>query len=99
MPAMLPPEFVRFELHGADPVLRLAVDPPADLRPEQWSLISRLTLCVVDGPGEAGYLTPRLGPQGDVAPAGWDEAVDRAGGSQVVFGAGADAPAVFVRSL
>ncbi|MFR9779924.1 hypothetical protein ACL02O_28190 [Micromonospora sp. MS34] len=98
MPAMLPSESVRFELHGADPVLRLAVEPPPDLRPEQWSLISRLTLCVVDGPGEVGYLTARFGPQGDAAPAGWDEAVDRAGGSHVVFGAGPDAPAVFVRS-
>lgn len=95
---MLPPESVRFELHGAGPVLRLAVDAPGDLRAEQWSLISRLTLCVVDGPGDVGYLTPRFGPQGDVAPAGWDEAVERAGGSLVVFGTRPDAPAVFVRS-
>lgn len=99
MPAMLPPDAVRFELHGPGPVLRLAVDAPGELRSEQWSLVSRLTLCVVDGPGEAGYLTPRLGPHGDVAPAGWDEAVERAGGSTVVFGTRPDAPAVFVRSL
>lgn len=96
---MLPPDAVRFELHGGDPLLRLAVDAPDELRPEQWGLVSRLTLCVVDGPGDAGYITPRFGPDGDVAPAGWDEAVDRAGGSLVVFGARPDAPAVFVRSL
>jgi hypothetical protein len=36
---------------------------------------------------------------GDTAPEGWDAAVDRAGGSQVILGTSDGAPAVFARSI
>jgi hypothetical protein len=67
---------------------------------ERWSLLSRTTMCVMDGPAEAGYLIARLGPDGsDAAPSGWDDAVERAAGSLVVFGTEPHARAFFVRSL
>lgn len=103
MPSFLTPESVRFEIRQGQPVLSLAVDVP-DGPEEGWTLLNRLTLCVVDGPGEAGYLFPRVGgptgvPPGDLAPEGWDDAVDGAGGSTVVFGRGAHARTVFASSL
>ena len=96
MPDLLPPEAARFEIRDGAPVLALAVEVPADDAAGEWSLLNRLTLVVVDGPGDAGFLLPRMAAGGDAAPEGWDEAVDRAGGSHVIFG---DAPAVFARSL
>lgn len=100
MPAFLPPDAVRFELQDGTPVLRLAVMAPAVSQADQWSLLSRTTMCVVDGPDDAGYLIARIAPgSGDAAPAGWDDAVERVGGSLVVFGSEPDAQAVFVRSL
>jgi hypothetical protein len=92
---MLPPEAARFEVRDAVPVLTLAVDVPGEVVDGPWALMNRLTLVVVDGPGDAGFLLPRLTPGGDAAPAGWDEAVDRAGGSHVAFTSGA----VFARSV
>ncbi|MFB9182427.1 hypothetical protein ACFFX1_30175 [Dactylosporangium sucinum] len=99
MPTFLPPEAASFTLSSGSPVITLAVQPPPDLAAGEWSLLSRLTLLVVDGPGEAGYLLPRLGPAGDVTPPGWDEAVEEAAGSHVVFGTAPNAPAVFARAL
>jgi hypothetical protein len=64
----------------------------------EWSMLSRVTMLVIDGPGEAGLLM-RLGPEGDVTPAGWDNAVDRYSGCHVVFGTGARAPTVFARNV
>ena len=94
---------VGFDLADGIPLLRLPglpVEAPEEIQAEQWSLLSRTTVCVVDGPGEAGYVIARLGPDGsDAAPAGWDDAVERAAGSLVVFGSEPDAQAVFVRSL
>lgn len=41
-----------------------------------WSFLNRATLLVVDGPGDEGFLVPRqTGPDGDLAPEGWDAAV------------------------
>jgi hypothetical protein len=99
MPTALPPEAIRFEVRDGVPVLTLAVDPPTDLTPDGWSVLNRLTLFLVDGPGDAGFLLPRLSPEGDLAPTGWDEAVQRAAGSHVVFGTGPGAPAIFARNL
>ncbi|MGI5146365.1 hypothetical protein ACQEVC_08255 [Plantactinospora sp. CA-294935] len=100
MPDFLPPEAVRFELVDGSPVLRLAVEAPGPAQDDQWLLVNRLTLCVVDGPGEAGYLVARLGPGGaDAAPPGWDDAVDRAAGTTVVFGAEPHSPSIFARAL
>jgi hypothetical protein len=99
MPEFLPPESARFEVRDGVPVIVLAVDPRAGAADGEWSVLSRMTMLIVDGPGEAGFLLPRFGSEGSVTPAGWDDAVDRASGSYVVFGTGADAPTVFARSL
>ncbi len=95
MPSLLPPEEFRFEIQNGTPVLALAVEVPADPAAE-WTFVNRLTMVVVDGPGDAGFVLPRMTPDGDTAPEGWDEAVDRAGGSHVIFGS---APPVFARSI
>jgi hypothetical protein len=98
MPDFIPPEAVHFALEDGRAVVRLAVETPPGDGP--WSMFSRMTMCVLDGPGDAGYLLARLGPDGnDQAPPGWDEAVERDGGGVVVFGAGADAPSIFVPVL
>ncbi|NUT35209.1 MAG: hypothetical protein HOV79_19305 [Hamadaea sp.] len=95
----LRPELVTFELRDDKPVLTLAVEPP-DAPDEGWTFMNRLTVCVVDGPGDAGFLFPRIGgPRGDMAPAGWDEAVDRTGGSTVVFSAGPQIRTLFAPSV
>jgi hypothetical protein len=91
------PDVVRFQLRDGVPVLTLAVDAP-DVEGE-WSVLNRLTLFVVDGPGDAGFVLPRFGEEGDIAPPGWDDAVADAGGSHVVFGTTPDAPTVFARGL
>jgi hypothetical protein len=99
MPTFLPPEAARFELRDGAPVIVLDVDVPDGVATGPWSLLNRLTMFVVDGPGDEGFLLPRLGQGGDLAPAGWDDAVERTAGSRVVFGTGADAPAVFAATL
>jgi hypothetical protein len=99
MPTFLPPEAVRFELRNDEPVVTLAVDLPTGAVAEAWSVLNRLTMVLVDGPDDHGFLLPRLGPNGNAAPEGWDEAVTRAGGSHVIFGPHRDAPAVFARVL
>lgn len=86
MPSFLPPDDVRFELTNGKPVLRVAVPAPDPAAPGRWSLFVRTAMCVLDGPGEDGYLIARFGTGGDVAPIGWDDAVRRAGGCLVVFG-------------
>ncbi|MEV6969825.1 hypothetical protein AB0M47_32390 [Hamadaea sp. NPDC051192] len=97
--SFLNPDLVTFELRDGEPVLSLAVEVPTG-PDEGWSLMNRLTVCVVDGPGDAGYLFPRLGgPAGDKAPQGWDEAVARAGGSTVVFGGGTQTRTLFAPSV
>ena len=47
---------------------------------EGWSFLNRLTVLVIDGPGEEGFLLPRhVDTGGDPAPAGWDSAIERTG--------------------
>jgi hypothetical protein len=92
------PEHARFELRDGAPVIVLEVDVPTEIA-GQWSLLNRLTLIVVDGPGDAGFLVPRIGAGGDVTPPGWDHAVESAAGSHVVFGTGPSAPEVFARTI
>lgn len=85
MPEFLPPDAVRFELHDGAPVLRLGVDGP--VQPGEWEIRNRPTLCELAAPGGGGYLLARLGADGaDPAPPGWDEAVERSGGSRLCFG-------------
>ncbi|QXE38680.1 hypothetical protein KQY30_35130 [Streptomyces sp. GMY02] len=45
-------------VHGALPVL--TAPDGAVPRCEGWSIVPKLTLCVVDGPGEAGLVVPAL---------------------------------------
>ncbi len=53
---------------------------------EGWSILNRATLLVVDGPGEEGFLLPRMtSPNGDLAPEGWDAAVASAGSVRVLL--------------
>jgi hypothetical protein len=103
MPDFIPPEAVRFGLRDGRAVLRLAFDPAAAepaVADGPWSMFNRMTMCVLDGPADAGFLLARLGPDGtDLAPPGWDEAVERDGGTVVVFGDQADAPSIFVPLL
>jgi hypothetical protein len=87
MPKMLTPDLVRFELRDGAAVVRLLAEQPPEAAMDGWSLMNRTTLCVVDGPGDAGYLFPRIGLD---VPEGWDEVADKQGGAFVVFGATAD---------
>ncbi|MFH8843089.1 hypothetical protein [Streptomyces sp. NPDC017868] len=68
---LLNPENTLF-VRGATPVLLLADAPVHDALPlltapdgavplcEGWSIVPRLTLCVVDGPGDHGIIVPAL---------------------------------------
>ncbi|NUP42407.1 MAG: hypothetical protein HOY76_36590 [Streptomyces sp.] len=68
---LLNPENALF-IRGATPVLLLADAPIHDAlppvasarvsgpRPAGWSIVPRLTLCVVDGPGDQGVLIPAM---------------------------------------
>jgi hypothetical protein len=98
---LMPPENTLF-IPGSTPVLLLggapvhadlpAVDAPGGTVAAcaGWSVVPRLTLCVVDGPGEAGCVIPALmapvfggsGSPDDMV--GWCEDVERAGGAVVL---------------
>ncbi|GAB2583952.1 hypothetical protein GCM10027168_15980 [Streptomyces capparidis] len=96
---LLPPEKTLF-VRGATPLLLLSGAPvhdalppltaPAERAPrcEGWTLVPRLTVCVVDGPGDLGVLVPALtapvlheGGEGGMA--GWCADAERAGGAVV----------------
>ncbi|WP_245194589.1 hypothetical protein [Kitasatospora phosalacinea] len=69
--------------HGALPVLRVVDGAVPAL--DGWSVFARLTMCVLDGPGDAGCLVPTLGGSFDTdGVARWCEEVGRAGGALVV---------------
>lgn len=100
MPEFLPADSVSFVIEGEMPLLRLAVAGPGSSTSDGWSVHSMMSMCVVDGPGDQGYLIARFGPQGaDIAPDGWDAAVQRAGGAVVSFGIEAETQRFFVPSL
>lgn len=102
MASFIPPEQVVFTVDGGVPVIRLSgvsvdgagvdgagSDGAGSDGAGSWGLLNRLTLVVVDGPGDHGFLLARMGADGDAAPAGWDEAVAANGGAWVeVPGAG-----------
>lgn len=97
MPSFVPPNQVNFELHGAHPVLRMAVTPPQVSSADGWSLLCMASTCVVDGPGELGYLVARLDHnRTDVVPYGWEDAVRTVSGCTVVFGVAPNSPGFFV---
>ncbi|MER7516948.1 hypothetical protein [Streptomyces sp. NPDC126499] len=55
-------------------------------RCEGWGIVPRLTLCVVDGPGDHGTMIPSLAAPvlGDGDLADWCEDAERAGGAVVI---------------
>ncbi|WP_282202543.1 hypothetical protein [Kitasatospora fiedleri] len=70
-------------VHGALPVLRVADGAVPGL--DGWSVFASLTMCVLDGPGDAGCLFPTLGgSSGTDGVAHWCAEVERAGGALVV---------------
>ncbi|MGA5064531.1 hypothetical protein ACPB9E_12245 [Streptomyces exfoliatus] len=101
---LLSPEKTLF-VRGVTPVLLLSDAPVHGLLPVLaasdgdvplcggWSILPRLTMCVVDGPGEAGVVVPALvAPvvdtvDGALGPGGmgeWCADVERAGGAVVL---------------
>lgn len=101
---LLAPEKTLF-VRGATPLLLLADAPvhavlplltePGEALPrcEGWSIAPRLTLCLIDGPGNHGLLVPALaapvvdGTDDDAAPgamADWCGDAERAGGAVVL---------------
>ncbi|MFJ4579575.1 hypothetical protein [Streptomyces echinatus] len=101
---LLEPENTLF-VRGATPVLLLAGAPVHDALPqlsapdgaiplcEGWSIVPRLTLCVVDGPGDHGIVVPALAApvvgeaDGGTAPgdmADWCGDAEQAGGAVVL---------------
>ncbi|MEV6676878.1 hypothetical protein AB0N09_08405 [Streptomyces erythrochromogenes] len=101
---LLDPEKTLF-VRGATPVLLMAGAPVHTALPvltaqdgavprcDGWSIVAQLTLCVVDGPGEAGLVVPTMvapvldGSDGNLRPgdmADWCADAERAGGAVVL---------------
>jgi hypothetical protein len=74
MPELLPPEAAGFEVRDGVPVIVLAVELPEQVVEGEWSVLRRMTMLVVDGPGESGFLLPRLGPHRATARDHWPKA-------------------------
>lgn len=85
MPEFLEPDRVALSLSDGVPTITLdGVEVSAT---DEWSVLNRTTLLVVDGPGDEGFLLRRLGGDGtDLAPEGWDEALSTRGSVTVVAG-------------
>ncbi|GLW69155.1 hypothetical protein Kpho02_14540 [Kitasatospora phosalacinea] len=94
---MISPEQVRLVSGASAPILLLGGAPVHDALPvlrvvdgavpglDGWSVFARLTMCVLDGPGDAGCLFPTLGGSfGTDGVARWCDEVERAGGALVV---------------
>jgi hypothetical protein len=82
MPQSLAPE--QFTLSIADGAPTITLRGVTVSNADGWSFLNRVTLLVVDGPGEEGFLLPRLtSPDGDLAPEGWDAAVASTGSVEV----------------
>ena len=79
------PDRVSFEVDGGTPTVTLSdVEVTAG---EGWTFLNRATMVVVDGPGDEGFLLARMTGDGtDLAPEGWDEAVEAQGTVTVVGG-------------
>jgi hypothetical protein len=64
---------------------------------EGWSLLNRLTLVVLDGPGDEGFLVRRADPtDGDRAPANWDALVSSHDGAWMLLDSG---DSIFARRI
>ncbi|MGW3248761.1 hypothetical protein [Streptomyces sp. NPDC001070] len=93
---LLPRENAHF-VHGPVPLVLLGGAPvhtslpplhaPGGRMPtcDGWSIAARLTLCLIDGPGDAGCVVPTLPPSEEPDAIGaWCDGVARAGGAVVV---------------
>ncbi|MFH8349587.1 hypothetical protein [Streptomyces sp. NPDC018045] len=101
---LLEPEKTLF-IRGVTPVLLMSGTPVHDILPvltapdgvvpqcDAWSIVPKLTICVVDGPGEAGLMIPALvapviDEGGETAQpsemAAWCADAERAGGAVVL---------------
>jgi hypothetical protein len=78
MPEFLTPDRFVLELVDGQPTVTL---PDVEVSTaDGWSFLNRTTLLVIDGPGDEGFLLPRMvKPDSDAAPSGWDSAVERTG--------------------
>ncbi|MFJ1752353.1 hypothetical protein [Kitasatospora sp. NPDC088134] len=94
---MISHEQVRYVSGASAPILLLAGAPVHEALPvlrtvdgavpalAGWQLMARLTLCLLDGPGEAGCVLPTLGSEAELdAVAAWCAQVERTGGALVV---------------
>ncbi len=69
MPDFLKPD--QFILGIEDGVPTIALHGATVSNTSGWSFLDRATLLVIDGPGEEGFLLPRMGrPNTDLAPEG-----------------------------
>ena len=83
MPSFVTPGQVVYAIVDGTPSITVrGVDTAAA---EGWSVLNRTTLIVVDGPGEEGFVTPRMGQSGDLTPPGWDDAVEAAQKVAITF--------------
>jgi hypothetical protein len=87
-------EAVRLELRDGLPVVVLDVEVPAGVPDGEWKVMSLATLVAVHGPNQTAFMLSRLAREGDFAPDGWDEAIERVGVCLVFFGAAPGAPGV-----
>ena len=77
MPESLKPEQFTLSTEDGAPVITLHGVTVSNL--DGWSILSRRTMVVVDGPEDEGFLLPRMpDPDVDLAPEGWDAAVSSA---------------------
>ena len=83
MPQHLKPDQFTLSLDDGTPTI--ALHDVTVLSAEGWSFLNRATLLVADGPGDEGFLLSRVGPDGDAAPAGWDDAVASTGSVRLLI--------------
>jgi hypothetical protein len=77
MPESLKPEQFTLSTEDGEPFITLHGVTVSNV--DGWSILSRRTMVVVDGPEDEGFLLPRMtGPDVDLAPEGWDAAVSSA---------------------
>ncbi|RKE21133.1 hypothetical protein [Streptomyces sp. TLI_171] len=94
---MIPHDQVRFVSGASAPILLLGGVPVHEALPvlrtsdgavpalDGWQLVARLTLCLLDGPGDAGCVLPTLGSTAELdAVAAWCAQVEEVGGALVV---------------
>ena len=86
MADLVTPDGFTLVIEGGVPVVRIPSASTSQL--EGWSILNRATVVVVDGPGDEGFLLPRVAGDGDrdTAPDGWDEAVDAADSALAFLG-------------